>query len=205
MNRRLDDPFIVGLLFGLDRVGQPAMVVSSDGYVLHANVTCESVGLAALTVKSRRRKLTTCDDTANAALAMALRGNRPEPARRLEVVVVRSGDNPVAALKLVRLGVASSLANVSEQILVLIQFLEPSAAAPKQWLAEIIYGLSPAEARLSIAITKGQTVKEAAADIGIRTPTARNQLAAAMDKVGVRRQPELVAALSRLGPLTDET
>ncbi|MCW5890253.1 MAG: helix-turn-helix transcriptional regulator [bacterium] len=53
-------------------------------------------------------------------------------------------------------------------------------------------GLSPAEARLTLALARGATVAEAARTLGVTEHTARTQLKRALARTQTRRQAELV-------------
>lgn len=55
-----------------------------------------------------------------------------------------------------------------------------------------LYGLTPAEIRVVLAIAEGQTLKRYAERRGISWHTAANQLKRAFEKTGMRRQSELV-------------
>jgi DNA-binding CsgD family transcriptional regulator len=61
------------------------------------------------------------------------------------------------------------------------------------------FGLTPAEAALAIEIAKGDGRKAAAARLGISVGTARTHLTRIFQKVGVRRQAELVRVLVQSG------
>ncbi|WP_428821250.1 helix-turn-helix transcriptional regulator [Microbulbifer sp. MCCC 1A16149] len=58
-----------------------------------------------------------------------------------------------------------------------------------------LFGLTPAEARLAVALYEGCAVNEYAAKQGISSGTARIQLKSIFSKLGVHRQPELVRLL----------
>ncbi|WP_085315756.1 helix-turn-helix transcriptional regulator [Derxia lacustris] len=60
------------------------------------------------------------------------------------------------------------------------------------------FGLTPAEARIAVGLAAGSSVEEIAAERCVSLATVRSQLAAAMHKMGVHRQPELVARLAAL-------
>ncbi|TXS91897.1 PAS domain-containing protein [Parahaliea maris] len=55
-----------------------------------------------------------------------------------------------------------------------------------------LYGLTPAEARLAIALCEGATVNEYAEGRGVAVGTVRIQLKSIFSKLGLNRQPELV-------------
>lgn len=61
-----------------------------------------------------------------------------------------------------------------------------------------VLGLSPAEARLAFELRNGQTLKEAAASLGISANTARNQLHSTFDRLGVNRQVDLIRHLTEM-------
>lgn len=57
------------------------------------------------------------------------------------------------------------------------------------------FGMSPAEARLALALANGSTLQEHADLQGVTVRTVRTQLQSLFDKTESRRQPELVRAL----------
>lgn len=61
------------------------------------------------------------------------------------------------------------------------------------------FGLTPAELRLAERLRDGQTLKETAEDLDLSINTVRNQLRAIFDKMGLKRQSELIRALTELG------
>ena len=68
--------------------------------------------------------------------------------------------------------------------------------------ASICFGLTDAEARLSVALCEGVSVAEYAHARGISEGTARIQLKRALAKTDSRRQSELVAKLYGAAPVT---
>lgn len=73
--------------------------------------------------------------------------------------------------------------------------------APSGRLLQECFHLTPAETRLACIIARGEPLECAAQTLGIKLPTARTQLAAIFAKTNTRRQPQLVALLSRLAHL----
>lgn len=57
------------------------------------------------------------------------------------------------------------------------------------------HGLTPAEARLAVALAEGLSLEEAAAKLKVSINTVRSQLQAVFAKTGIRRQAELTAML----------
>jgi DNA-binding CsgD family transcriptional regulator len=74
----------------------------------------------------------------------------------------------------------------------LVLVTDPTATPSLARAMRESYGLTPAEARLAQRLVGGSTLLEAAEDLQIRQSTARTQLRAALGKMGVRRQAELV-------------
>jgi DNA-binding CsgD family transcriptional regulator len=65
------------------------------------------------------------------------------------------------------------------------------------------YRLTPNEARLAAIMAEGQSIRRASERMSIGRSTARSHLKHLMQKVGVRRQAELVAVLLRTPPVRD--
>jgi DNA-binding NarL/FixJ family response regulator len=65
------------------------------------------------------------------------------------------------------------------------------------------FGLSEREAEVAASIAHGLTVREAADRYEVSALTVRNQLFAAMLKLGVHRRAELVSLLTSLVPRLD--
>jgi len=73
--------------------------------------------------------------------------------------------------------------------------------APSEPMLRRLFGLTPAEARLAQALSRGDGLAEIAQALAIKMPTARSQLAAIFGKTQTNRQPQLVALLVRLAHL----
>jgi DNA-binding CsgD family transcriptional regulator len=61
-----------------------------------------------------------------------------------------------------------------------------------------LFGLTEAEADLALALARGRSLAEIAAERGVKLSTVRSQLLAVLDKTGVHRQAELVRLLTTL-------
>lgn len=60
------------------------------------------------------------------------------------------------------------------------------------------FGLTPAEIRLTSLLGEGRTLAEAAEDLSVSINTVRNQLRAIFDKMGLKRQSDLIRVLGEL-------
>ena len=60
------------------------------------------------------------------------------------------------------------------------------------------FGLTPAEVRLARKLRDGRSLKEAADELEVSVNTLRNQLRAIFEKMGLKRQSDLIRALTQL-------
>lgn len=65
-----------------------------------------------------------------------------------------------------------------------------------------LFGFTQAEARLAIRLASGDSLAEAAENLGVSLNTVRTHLQRAVAKAGVNRQAELVALVLSLAPMT---
>jgi DNA-binding CsgD family transcriptional regulator len=61
-----------------------------------------------------------------------------------------------------------------------------------------LYGLSPAESRLAIAIAFGKRLNELPSEFGVQITTLRTQLSSILKKCEVERQSDLVRLISNI-------
>ena len=90
--------------------------------------------------------------------------------------------------------IASDGASQSPRAMIVARRPESSLTLLPETLREH-FRLSPAEARLAIALAQGDSLKEIAEQRGVTFGTVRAQLASIFDKTGVHRQSELVKLL----------
>jgi len=89
-------------------------------------------------------------------------------------------------------------------ILVCVTDLEANVGLPEQKLRDL-FGLTRAEARLSLALFEGLSPSEAALSFGVSPNTVRVQLGHIFEKTGTNRQAELVRLMMRaVGVEADE-
>ena len=75
--------------------------------------------------------------------------------------------------------------------LILITDLERQPKVLGRRLVDL-FGLTPAEACLAVALVAGKRLEDIAEERGVRMPTLRTQLRAILDKTGTRRQADLM-------------
>lgn len=104
--------------------------------------------------------------------------------------VARDGDNSW-------LRVAAAPAPGGDAVLVRLRILRPAANLNPERL-RALFGLSPAEARVAVAVAAGAGLPEIAGQLDVTHATVRSQLRAVFEKTGTRRQSELAALIARL-------
>ena len=109
------------------------------------------------------------------------------PARRLPLSI------SVAPIRSER----SPLFDDGPSALVCITDLEAGVSLPEHRLVELL-GLTPAEARVALALLEGGGLREVAASLGVSFYTVRAHLARIFEKTGAGRQAELVRLLMRM-------
>ncbi len=82
--------------------------------------------------------------------------------------------------------------------LIAVMAFAPAGASDLALRAVAVFGLSELEARIAVALLEAPTLEIAASRAGVGRETARDALAGAMRKVGVRRTPLLVRRLTDL-------
>ncbi len=99
----------------------------------------------------------------------------------------------------------ASMGAFGSQSLALIMLHDPAQQAELDpFVVAATWGLTPAEAKVAVALGKGMSGPEVAQAHGVSHNTVRSQIQSAMGKMGVARQAELVSLLASLPPtLTD--
>jgi DNA-binding CsgD family transcriptional regulator len=83
--------------------------------------------------------------------------------------------------------------------MVLVSFDDAGTTKRRLSAAALIFGLSPAQARLAALVLDGNDLAQAAAELGVSINTVRTHLQRMFDKTGVRSQPALVRVLLSVG------
>lgn len=155
-----------------------------------------------------------CNETARTILDgennEVSRGGQDTYRRGLQELMIRAGGRPsLGALCWIavsrRTGIAEVLCEVLEcgpagtSIVILLDL--DACAQPSTATLQRIFGLTPAEASLAIAIARGGTPDKIAAGRRVSRTTVRTQLARVFAKTQTSRQAELVRLLGRIAML----
>lgn len=203
---RIEDLENRGHALLLDSIRTPSLLIDEEGRVLSANQGGREL-IGQSPAKLQRGGLVAGAGSApersrlEIALASALKSRHPgtphqitlSPTRRVVAHVVPIAHESTPWRKIDRVFFQSSHAAAVAYI------VDPTAPrAIDSADISTVFGLSAAETRLAEALASGLSLAEYAAERGISKNTARVQLAAAMNKMGVSRQAELVARLAQL-------
>lgn len=179
----------------LDQFNFPLLVVRADRKIVLAN----RLGGAWLSQPGNPLGSGSLQQRPMAALLKAACGPGPRRAAGLRLNRRDGGHTMLTAVPLPLEG-AAHWDQTAPLALVLVT--EPGESRPhgRQLLTQM-FGLTPAEVRLLGPLLAGNTLREACDGLGISMPTGRTQLSAVFDKLGVRRQADLIRLLGRLDVL----
>jgi DNA-binding CsgD family transcriptional regulator len=199
LNAELAD---VGMRNALSRLGVGVFALDGNGRVVFKNEAGERLLGGGLRVTDGRLRVASTagrgglEQALAAALGEAPRATgEPKP-----VMVEREGAlRPLALYVLPITAQVSAAQAFLAEARALVLAIDPQADAPPEpALVRDILGLTLAEARVAALVGSGVAPREAAGRLGISEATVRTALKRVFDKVGVSRQSELAALLTRL-------
>ena len=175
-------------------------LVSADGRVQHMNPAAEAMAAARKGLQVSGGKLFALDASASRALqALIARAGASDAEART------GGSMPLAAagcavpmsatVAPVRLPTVAMLGG-APAVIVCVTDAEAGVKLPEHRLRDL-FGLTPAEGRVALALFEGASVVEAAEGLKISRFTAQNQLARIFEKTGVNRQATLIKLMMR--------
>jgi DNA-binding CsgD family transcriptional regulator len=183
----------------LDRLPTAIVAVNSDAKLILTNRAADAILLRGDGLISRDGlRAASRQQTAelrNVIAAVSLQRDSAIPKSETLLQIDRpSGSRPFEVL-VAPLPSHSSLRKGATAVL-FITDPEAEAALDGRKLREL-FGLTPAEIRLCIALVKGQSVTEYAQEAAVSSNTARTHMKRIYSKTGVRRQSDLVRLLLR--------
>lgn len=191
------------LVSALDGIAAGAVIVGDAGRVLHANEAARTMFEARAPILKRNGRISTHHpDVANELLRAI------ELARKDEVGIERKGigvplvhgDSAVATAHVLPLARGTRTRLVAEATAAV--FVVPSGEPMPADVDTIgrIFGLTPAEVRLLRCLAAGDSLPDAAAEIGSSLATMKTHRSRIFAKMGVTRHAELMALVRRLVP-----
>ena len=193
LHRRLAPALALGstLLEMVHTMAEPVLFVAADGQI----VECNSAATLALTnrggwlrANEGRLSVATAAGWLETRAGMALLDNVGHM-----VIDLVAEDGRAATLRVhaIRNAATDRLAeHAAWAVCTLTQGARDVASALRKR-----HGLTEAEARVALRLAQGLTAAEVAAEARVSMPTVRSHIAAALAKMGLRRQAQLVAQL----------
>jgi DNA-binding CsgD family transcriptional regulator len=183
-------------LRALDRLCAGVIVIDDRGLVVEMNRAAEAIVQFGdgLFIREGRLFARRVFETTKVAKLIAGATGEQTPMAGGRMVIGRSDGLPPYVLAVMPLHAAP----VDDRRLAMIIVVDPARHVPSERDLADLFGLSPAEARVAAALTKGKSADVAAAS-GVQITTVRTQLRSILRKVGVKRQFDLVRILSSTG------
>jgi DNA-binding CsgD family transcriptional regulator len=191
----------------LSQLAVPVMLVDEQLQIHYRNDAASSLLSTGAAIAERSGLLFIRPAEQQAELLLALKGlragqspNQAVDRRRL----VRAGapQEPGVLLVLSPLHPAETLGAFGERSLMMVLVHDPATRLRHDPLVvATLYGLTPAEAAVAVAIAAGDEVREIAQRHGVAVATVRAQLHAVFAKMGLSRQAEVAIALAHLPAL----
>lgn len=184
----------------LECLGLPAFVISLSGSVVAVNRLGDA--LSSVLLPAAHGRLTIADAAANALLQTAIAGpgRAGEDCVRSIPLKATQDRNPMILHLVPLLGDANDIFS-SAATLIVVTTVSMTEKLPDARILDALFDLSPAEARLALALASGRTLKQAAADSEIQFSTARSYIESVLRKTGTHQQSQLVALLKSTHPL----
>jgi DNA-binding CsgD family transcriptional regulator len=184
----------------LDEMPLGAVIADNGRRVLFANAAARAIFAAGDGLSLVEGRLQAARAFETNALAAHLRGaarSAPAPGDAALLVARPSGKPSFALLVAPLRPVGEDEDLAAARMTVLLADLDGRGSALAPRLMQL-FGLSKAEARVAAGVAEGRRLQEIAQASDVRMPTVRTQLRAALKKIGVARQADLVRVVLTL-------
>ncbi|MBR0757434.1 helix-turn-helix transcriptional regulator [Bradyrhizobium jicamae] len=189
---------VAGVTNALDLIQVAAIAVSRFGVIIGMNNQAQACLGHDLAIRNNR--LTLRDRHANVELARLI-DQLCATSDLLTIpsapIILRRIDKRPIVIQLQPVPPAARSPFLGARAILLIRDLEGNVTFDQNLLATT-FELTPAQARLAAKLARGDSLEDAAEDIGVAIATARNQLKAIFQKTGTHRQAELVALFHKV-------
>jgi DNA-binding CsgD family transcriptional regulator/PAS domain-containing protein len=186
----------------LDALVSAVVLVAGDRRILYANPVAQRMLERGKPIASSDGLLAATTGGATRALAVAISqaaGDESGMARRgLGIPLADAGSEP-GVLHVLPLGAGRNGMRTEAVAAVFVTDIGTSFVAPTEMVAAL-FDLTPAEARVFGLIVARHTLAETAAALGVERTTAKTHLQRLYEKIGVRRQTELIQVAASLAP-----
>jgi DNA-binding CsgD family transcriptional regulator/PAS domain-containing protein len=183
----------------IDLLATGAIFTDRDGRIIDANRAGEQILIAGdgLTMRngqviSARRSFETAKLARLIANAAAAEGSVPSAGSML---ITRDHGRPPYV---VRVAPASGGLTGDDLPMAMLVISTPEERLVSQGELSELYGLSPVESRIALALARGKRLTELAGEFGVQITTLRSQLSSILTKCEVERQSDLVRLISTI-------
>jgi DNA-binding CsgD family transcriptional regulator/PAS domain-containing protein len=202
INRLIDGLVLAQSTFSvtLDTLSVPVFLVDLDGRVLFANLAAKRQLDLKRLVRIDGGLLTSTTRGATSALSAAIRAAAEDASglgRRGLGIPVLEPESGSGALHVLPLSQSHRSNGTGAVAAVFVAQVDTPFVPPTE-LAAALFNLTPSEARVFQHIVSGNTQSETAAALGVGRSTVKSHLLRLFDKVGVRRQADLVQVAASL-------
>jgi DNA-binding CsgD family transcriptional regulator len=181
------------MISGLSTIGAAAALVDNQGRLRSFNAAFERLAGTLLFEGKTRLRIGNARSDALLTDALSQPGSRAAASRSIVLRPAEGGAPAVLHVIPQRLDAREVF---SSSGFLLLLATRDNNMAPRADLLRLLFDLTPAEARLSLALVHGHDLAGAAASMRITYATARTHLKAVFAKTGVTRQAELVRLVS---------
>ena len=180
----------------------PILLVDEDLRLIHANPAAEAILRTGDPMRLVDGQLVAAGAGVGSALAVAIRQAAVDEAgldRKGLGIPLRSKDGAAGALHVMPIGGRHRAAAHGAVAAVFIARAGTAFLPPTEIVAAL-FGLTPAEARVFGAAARGETIDEIAGSVRVGRSTAKTHLLRVYEKLGVRKQLDLVQIALSLAP-----
>jgi DNA-binding CsgD family transcriptional regulator len=187
----------------IEQLTAGAIFTDKDGQIIDANRTGEQILLAGdglTTMRNGQIAARRSFETAKLArlIANAAATGESVPSAGCMLIARDDGRPPYV----VRAAPASRGLTGDDLPMAMLVISTPDEAHVSQGELAELYGLSPAESRITLALVQGKRLTALAAELGLQITTLRSQLSSILRKCEVERQSDLVRLISTIPPAT---
>lgn len=191
----------------LDRFAYPMLLVDELSGIRFRNTAAKTALATGDYILERSGVLTCCDGPSHTEFMAAIQdmglqgaGHAAPDHRGRRYVRIRrlSGEAPIIA-NLVALRPQATMSAFANATVALVLFHDPAAGRELDpFLVAAMFDLTPAEARVAVALRRGESAQDIADAHRLSLATVRSQIQSIFVKTGVNRQPDLVRLLEGL-------
>jgi DNA-binding CsgD family transcriptional regulator len=206
--QKMAQPASVGIEL-LQRMPQPLMLLDETRRIVFCNEPARDLLDTGAVLTNQAGLLCGPRIADDAQLLIALRtlglssqsylGNRPSSDKVF--LRLQDGTGSLLGIYLYAMRPGDTLGAFGPNGLALVMLHDPQRETELDpFVVAATWGLTPAEAKVAIALKQGRSGAEIALVHGVSVNTVRTQIQSAMEKMGVTRQAELVSQLATLPP-----